>query len=135
MVDLSGWPRRPSPSIVPRPLEFPAEPTQADIDLAVEAAVLRGRRCEEEAAAALGRWREQGGWPRRWVTPRPRAWTTGVSIFAETCLEWPWLALAMLDAGLDPLESEYGGGAALCAVLRDKGRVDVPRRIELVRRA
>lgn len=118
----------------PRRLQLPATSSKPDFDLSVEVAEHLERRDEAAATEALGRWRAQEGWPRRWVAPHPSAWTAGISIFAETCREWPWLALAMLEAGVDALQSEYGGVAALCGALRDRGRPDTENRVELVRR-
>jgi hypothetical protein len=57
-----------------------------------------------------------------------------VSIFADTCENWPWLAMAMMDAGLDAVQSEYGGVAALCQAVRSRGKPDTAARADLARR-
>lgn len=98
---------------------FPEPPSVADMAFACRICrVWKPPLCEDSASQALQEWVREEGWPAHWTRKRACAWTGGVSLFTETCQAWPWLALAMMDAGLQARESEYNGVAALCAAIR-----------------
>ena len=88
-------------------------------------------RDEARALEALDKWTHLREWPRFWTFNGGLTYYS-TSRFEDACRKWPWLALRMLDAGLEAKASENNGCVALYAACRASSHMEV--RVELVHR-